>query len=441
MCFVVGRESYATVQCVLFVDENTSKGMVTYSGKIPKESIIEIVATVTCPDKPIDGCSQSAVELAVKEIWCVNKSAPILPFQIEDASRLVLDQEAEMGKGGAEETKEGENKMPVVQQDVRLNNRIIDLRVPTNQAIFRLQSGVCQIYREFMLNNDFVEIHTPKLIGGASEGGANIFTFKYFEQDACLAQSPQLYKQMALCGDLQRVFEIGPVFRAENSNTNRHLCEFTGLDMEMEFKDHYFEVLDIIGELMVYMVNNLKSRFSRELSIINDQYPFEEFKIADPVVKISFKEGVAMLTEAGVEQDPLEDLETATEKALGKLVREKYDTDFYMLYGYPVNARPFYTMVDPNDPNYTNSYDFFMRGEEITSGAQRIHDPAMLKERAQACGIDPVTLKDYIESFKYGAPMHAGAGFGLERIVKFFCGLHNIRKTSMFPRDPQRLHP
>ena len=148
---------------------------------------------------------------------------------------------------------------------MRLNNRIIDLRVPTNQAIFRLQSGVCQIYREFMLDNDFVEIHTPKLIGGASEGGANVFKFKYFEQDACLAQSPQLYKQMALCADFQRVFEIGPVFRAENSNTNRHLCEFTGLDMEMEFKDHYFEVLDLIGELMVYMVKQIKERHAREL--------------------------------------------------------------------------------------------------------------------------------------------------------------------------------
>ena len=331
--------------------------------------------------------------------------------------------------------------MPVVKQDVRLNNRIIDLRVPTNQAIFRLQSGVCQVYREFMIKNDFVEIHTPKLIAGASEGGANVFKFKYFELDACLAQSPQLYKQMALCADLKRVFEVGPVFRAEDSNTNRHLCEFTGLDMEMEFKDHYFEVLDLIGELMIYMVNNIKTRFARELDIINQQYPFEEFKISDPVVKLHFREGVKMLKEAGIEQEPLEDLSTATEKALGKLVKEKYDTDFYMLYGYPKNARPFYTMLDPEDENYTNSYDFFMRGEEITSGAQRVHDPAMLTERAKSLGIPVEQIKDYIDAFKYGAPTHAGAGFGLERIVKFFCGLHNIRKTSLFPRDPQRLTP
>ena len=211
--------------------------------------------------------------------------------------------------------------------------------------------------------------------------------------------------------------------------------------MEMEFKDHYFEVLDLIGELMVYLVENIKSRYAAELATINEQYPFEEFKISNPVTRISFKEGIAMLHAAGIEQEPLEDLSTETEKALGALVKTKYDTDFYMLYGYPVNARPFYTMVDPADPNYTNSYDFFMRGEEITSGAQRVHDPAMLTERAQGLGIPVETIKDYIEAFKYGAPQHAGAGFGLERIVKFFCGLHNIRKTSLFPRDPQRLTP
>lgn len=134
-------------------------------------------------------------------------------------------------------------------------------------------------------------------------------------------------------------------------------------------------------------------------------------------------------------------MSTETEKALGRIVREKYDTDFYMLYGYPVSARPFYTMIDPKDPNYTLSYDFFMRGEEITSGAQRINDPKMLAERAKAHDIPEESIQDYINAFKYGAPSHGGAGFGLERIVKFFCNLHNIRKASMFPRDPKRLAP
>ena len=209
----------------------------------------------------------------------------------------------------------------------------------------------------------------------------------------------------------------------------------------MEIKNHYFEALDLIGELMVFMFKNLKTRYARELGVIAEQYPFEEFKCADLVFKLNFKDGIKLLHEAGVAQEPLEDLSTDTEKALGRIVKEKYDTDFYMLYGYPVNVRPFYTMIDPHDSNYTNSYDFFMRGEEITSGAQRIHDPEFLTKRAKECGIAIDTIKDYIDSFKYGAPAHAGAGFCLERIVKFFCNLHNIRKTSLFPRDPRRLTP
>jgi aspartyl-tRNA synthetase len=140
-------------------------------------------------------------------------------------------------------------------------------------------------------------------------------------------------------------------------------------------------------------------------------------------------------------QEPLQDLSTANEYALGRIVREKYETDFYMLYGYPTNARPFYTMLDPNDPNYTNSYDFFMRGEEITSGAQRIHDPEFLAERATAHKIPVPTIQEYIDSFKYGAPPHGGCGIGLERVVKLYCGIRNIRKCSLFPRDPKRLRP
>jgi aspartyl/asparaginyl-tRNA synthetase len=284
----------------------------------------------------------------------------MLPFQIDDASVLCTNQAEEY---------EGEGDSKGVSQDVRLNNRVIDLRVPTNQAIFRLQSGVCTLYREFMLKNNFVEIHSPKMIGGASEGGSNVFQFKYFGQDACLAQSPQLYKQMALMGDMERVFEIGPVFRAEQSNTNRHLTEFTGLDMEMNINEHYFEVLDVLANLLAHIFSGLATSYKTELDVIKKQYPFEDFVCKYPVVKIHFKEGVALLKEAGFEQEALGDLTTENEKMLGKLVRAKYETDFYMMYGYPANARPFYTMLDPTDSDYTNSYDFFMRGEEITSGA------------------------------------------------------------------------
>jgi len=362
---------------------------------------------------------------------------------LEDASRRVENQEDEekqqdAGKKG-EETKEGEKASTVVGQEVRLNNRIIDLRVPANQALMRLQSGVCFLFRDFLYGRGFTEIHSPKLIGGTSEGGANVFRLDYFGQEACLAQSPQLYKQMVLCGDMQRVFEIGPVFRAENSNTNRHLCEFTGLDIEMTFYEHYFEILDLLAEMFVHIFQGLETKFKKELDIVRDQYHFEPFKCKN--VRLNFKDAVKLLADHGLTQDPLQDLSTENEKALGKLVLEKYDTDFYMLYGYPTNARPFYTMLDPHDPNYTNSYDFFMRGEEITSGAQRIHDPEFLAERATAHQIPIPTIQEYIDAFKYGTPPHGGCGIGLERVVKLYCGISNIRKCSLFPRDPKRLRP
>jgi len=474
MAFVVMRESFATVQALLFVGEEASVGMIQYARHIPRESIVDVIGIVSKPENPIESCSQK-VEILIKEIYTVNKSVPRLPFVMEDAMRRVENQaeededrniekkeekkeekkkeskedktEEKKGEGkeeGHEEKKTGKkDKQNVrVYQDTRLDHRIIDLRVPTNQALMRIQSGVGLLFREFLIQKDFIEIHSPKLTPGSSEGGANVFKLQYFGREACLAQSPQLYKQMAVCADLERVFEIGPVFRAENSNTNRHLCEFTGLDLEMAFKEHYFEVLDVLGDMFVYIFEGLNARYAKELETINAQYPFEPFKFAKPALKLEFKEAIRMLKEEkGIVQDPLQDLTTHNEAALGAFVKEKYNTDFYMLYHYPTNARPFYTMLDPHDPNYTNSYDFFMRGEEIISGAQRIHDPEMLTERAKAHGIKIDTIKDYIDSFRYGAPPHGGCGVGLERVVKLFCGIHNIRKCCLFPRDPKRLTP
>lgn len=236
----------------------------------------------------------------------------MLPFQLEDASRRVENQEdEEKEQKVTEESKDG--KLAVVGQDVRLNNRIIDLRVPANQALMRLQSAVGMLFREFLYTQNFIEIHSPKLIGGTSEGGSNVFRLNYFDQEACLAQSPQLYKQMVLCGDMQRVFEIGPVFRAEDSNTNRHLCEFTGLDIEMEFKEHYFEILDLLADMFVFIFNGLENRFGKELQSVKDQYHFEPFKCKYPVVRLNFKEAVQLLADNGFEQEPLQDLNTLNE--------------------------------------------------------------------------------------------------------------------------------
>lgn len=171
----------------------------------------------------------------------------------------------------------------------RLDNRVIDLRTVAKQAIFRVSSGVCQLFREFLYKENFMEIHTPKLIGGTSEGGANVFRLDYFGKQGCLAQSPQLYKQMCINADFDRVFEIAPVFRAENSFTHRHMCEFTGLDIEMSIKEHYFEALELFGELFAYIFHGLETRYGKELEAIKTQYPFEPFKMKYPVVKLTFE--------------------------------------------------------------------------------------------------------------------------------------------------------
>uniref|UniRef100_A0A803TCJ0 Aspartate--tRNA ligase, cytoplasmic n=1 Tax=Anolis carolinensis TaxID=28377 RepID=A0A803TCJ0_ANOCA len=361
------------------------------------------------------------------QIYVISLAEPRLPLQLDDAIRPEVDGEEE---GRA-----------TVNQDTRLDNRVIDLRTCTSQAVFRLQSGICQLFRETLIQKGFVEIQTPKIISAASEGGANVFTVSYFKSNAYLAQSPQLYKQMCICADFDKVFCIGPVFRAEDSNTHRHLTEFVGLDIEMAFNYHYHEVVDEIADTMVQIFKGLQERFQTEIQTVSKQFPCEPFKFLEPTLRLEFPEALAMLREAGVEMGDEDDLSTPSEKLLGRLVKEKYDTDFYILDKYPLAVRPFYTMPDPKNPKTSNSYDMFMRGEEILSGAQRVHDPQLLTERAMHHGIDLEKIKAYIDSFRFGAPPHAGGGIGLERVTMLYLGLSNVRQTSMFPRDPKRLTP
>ncbi|XP_037440616.1 aspartate--tRNA ligase 2, cytoplasmic-like [Triticum dicoccoides] len=433
MAFVVLRQSMSTVQCVLVAsaDAGVSTQMVRFATSLSKESIVDVEGVVTLPKEPLKATTQQ-VEIQVRKVYCINRAIPTLPINLEDAVRS----EAEFEK--AEQNGE---KLVRVLQDTRLNYRAIDLRTPANQAIFRIQCHVENKFREFLFSENFIGIHSPKLIGGSSEGGASVFKLEYNGQPACLAQSPQLYKQMSICGGFGRVFEVGPVFRAEKSNTHRHLCEFIGLDAEMEIKEHYFEVCDIIDGLFVAIFKHLNENCQKELETINRQYPFEPLKYLEKTLKLTYEEGIKMLKEAGTEIEPMGDLNTEAEKKLGRLVKEKYGTEFFILYQYPLAVRPFYTMPCYDDPAYSNSFDVFIRGEEIISGAQRIHMPELLRKRAIECGIDASTIASYIESFSYGAPPHGGFGVGLERVVMLFCALNNIRKTSLFPRDPQRLAP
>lgn len=230
------------------------------------------------------------------------------------------------------------------------DNRFLDLRTPANQAIFRIEAAVCELFRRFMIDRNFVEIHTPKIISAASEGGANVFQVTYFKRSAYLAQSPQLYKQMAIASDFDRVFTIGAVFRAEDSNTHRHLCEFVGLDLEMAFNYHYHEVMNVIGQMFVEMFKGLQQRYATEIEAVGRQYPAEPFCFLEPSLVLEFPTAVQMLRSAGAQIGDEEDLSTANERLLGQLVKKRYDTDFFILDKFPLAVRPFYTMPDPNNP-------------------------------------------------------------------------------------------
>jgi len=453
LCFLTLRGDLCTVQAVVNGPE-----MAPYAGALPDETVIDILGKVECPEKPINSCTQSNVELQVQKIFCIGRSQP-LPLQLADCTRSELDFEKDP-------------TLVRVGQDARLDNRVIDLRTVANQGIMRIQSTVCFLFREFLWNQGFTEIHTPKMIATASEGGADVFKLDYFDGHAFLAQSPQLYKQAALMTDLAKVFEIGPVFRSEKSFTHRHMTEFTGLDMEMHFKDHYHEVLDVLDSLFNHIFTGLNERCKDEIEAVRAQYPFEDFKWKYPCKRFKYWEAIQLLRAEGprvlkedlknVPKDDMEayntkliqdhldslpvhadddDISTKDEKVLGRIVHEKLGEDFYMIDKFPAALRPFYTMQDPVDPKWANAYDLFMRGEEITSGAQRIHVPDMLNSNAAKIGVDLTPIQWYVDAFKYGAYPHAGGGIGMERVVMLFLKLDNIRKSSMFPRDPKRLTP
>ncbi|KAL4391433.1 hypothetical protein AHAS_Ahas03G0244600 [Arachis hypogaea] len=267
------------------------------------------------------------VEVQVRKLYCVSRALPTLPINLEDAARS----EAEI-----EKTLQAGEQLVRVNQDTRLNFRVLDLRTPANQGIFCIQP------------------QDGNLIAGSSEGGAAVFRLGYKGHPACLIQSPQLHRQMAICADFGRVFEIIPAFRAEDSFTHRHMCEFTGLDVEMQIKKHYYEIMDKVDRLFVSIFDSLNQNCKKALDAYLRQ-----------TLRLTYEEGVQMLKDAGVEIEPFDDLNTEAESKLGQLVLEKYDTEFYILYWYPLAVRPFYTR---------SCYD-----EEIISGVQCVHNAEMLK--------------------------------------------------------------
>ncbi|HEX6510529.1 MAG TPA: aspartate--tRNA(Asn) ligase [Chloroflexota bacterium] len=320
--------------------------------------------------------------------------------------------------------------------DVFLNNAPIGLRYPTRQATFRLYSDLLHGFRDYLINRDFVEIHTPKIVGAATEGGANVFQLDYFGRPAYLAQSPQLYKQI-MVGVLERVFEVGPAFRAEEHYTVRHLNEYNSLDVEMGFIDSVHEVIDLLIELLEHMVQTALERHPRDAEIVGMHMP----RFGD-IPRIKFREAQRIIQELHGEDRSSElDLSPQDERWISEWASEEFGTDFVVITHYPTAKRAFYTLPDPDDPEYSLSFDLIFQGQELVSGSQRVNRYDQLVQIMEERGMNPESFTGYLQAFKYGMPPEGGFAIGSERLLMRLVGAENLRETTLFPRDVNRLTP
>jgi len=317
--------------------------------------------------------------------------------------------------------------------DTRLDNRIIDLRKPETQAIFKIRTAVLAAAHEYLRSQQFLEVHTPKIIASSSEGGTDMFKLHYFEKEAFLAQSPQLYKQSLMATGLDRVYEIAWYFRAEEHNTRRHLNESTAVDIEMAYITDENDVMNIL-EHLVHAMWKRASECTQELEILKKTITVPKL----PFARLTYDTVVNTIQQ---QHSPIQwgmDLSTEDERLLGDIMK-KDGIDFYFITKYPLESKPFYTM--PETEKYSRSFDLECKGVEISSGSQRIHDVALLLERLKACGLDPKDFDAYLKAFRYGMPPHGGFGFGIERFLMELLDLNNIRECILFPRDRTRLTP
>lgn len=321
--------------------------------------------------------------------------------------------------------------------DVKMDYRWIDLRRDKNQLMIKLQTTLTAAMREFLLQRNFVEIHTPKLIGAASESGSDVFKVKYFDTDAYLAQSPQFYKQMAMASGLERIFETGPVFRAEKSYTNKHATEFTGFDLEFSYIDSFEDVMKLEEELVTYAIKAVKEAHGEKIKELYGMdlevpaLPFPRMKLCDVYSELEKRYGYTV-------PDELKgDLTTEAERMTKQLCRDMFNHEFLFITDYDAKERAFYHMRD--ERGVPQGYDLIWRGVEITTGAQREHRYDVLKAQAEEKGLAE-DVKFYLEFFKYGCPPHGGFGIGIDRLTMLFLGL-SIKEVQFLFRGPNRLTP
>ncbi len=317
--------------------------------------------------------------------------------------------------------------------DTRLNNRFMDLRKRDVASIFKIRDKVLTAGRNFLRENEFIEIHTPKIIASASEGGTELFPISYFDKEAFLAQSPQLYKQMMMATGFDRVYEITSYFRAEEHDTRRHLNEVTAFDIEMAFIRNENDVMEILEGLVLSMIS-AAAECKTELKILKKEIKIPESKIK----RITYDKALKLLKENGKKIPWGGDMDTQAEKILSGIVKKKYGTEIYFLTKYPLRIKPFYTM--PDREKYSRSFDLDYKGVEIASGGQRIHDYNLLVKRIKYNKLNPENFRFYLNSFRYGMPPHGGFGLGIDRLMMQLLDL-GIREVVLFPRDRHRLVP
>jgi len=401
VAFVIIRRAEGLFQCVY-----ESGKMNVPLAEIREECSVRVRGTVHPEERAPHG-----FEIRLSEIKIISSPAEPLPIPI------------------------GKQKM-TASLETRLSLRPISLRNLRERARFKIQEGLVRGFREYLTSQGFTEIHTPKIVSRGAEGGANVFRLEYFGKHAELAQSPQFYKQM-MVGVFDRVFETGPVFRAEKHNTTRHLNEYTGLDFEMGFIDSFEEIMEMETGFLQYAMELLKKNYAAELSMLDVTVPD-----VTKIPRVRFDDAKVMVSEKYNRRirNPY-DLEPEEEVLIGRYFKEECGSDFVFVTHYPSKKRPVYAMDDPSDEKFTLSFDLLFKGVEITTGGQRIHDYHMFLEKMKKRGMSPEGMDDYLSIFKYGMPPHGGLGIGLERLTMKLLDEQNVRETALFPRDVTRLEP
>jgi len=371
---------------------------------LPRESVVGVEGTVAKSAKANRG-----VELLPTRVEVLSVSHSPLPLGVVD-------------------------KVPA-DLDTRLNHRTIDLRKPAVRAVFELRAALLEGFRRSFTDMGFIEVETPKLLKQGAEGGATLFAVDYFDTRAYLAQSPQLYKQMLMSAGFERVFEIAPAFRAEPSDTIRHITEFTSLDAELAYIDSAEDVQDALERAVAGAVTHTRARLTEAGSPLAER--IEE--PPRPFPRIPFSECEAWLGRPGAQRD----LGTEDEKRLGEIVEAKLGAPYYFIVDFPtkVKEQTFYAQRKDSDPSLTGYFDLDFRGLELASGGPREHRLDRLEANIRSAGLDPASFTGYLEAFRFGMPPHGGFGFGIDRLVWMLAGLSNIREARLFPRDRYRLEP